>query len=264
VSAELLFALSIAVKMIVTAVFFVSATLVAERAGPLVGGLVSTLPVSSGPAYAMLALDHDTVFISEAALGSVVVTADICVFVLVYVALAQRHRQVVCVAAALAAWVVVAAVLRLFVWTTISAIGLNIAVFVVCLAIGHRYRRAPRRVALRRWYDVPLRAGMAATVVAVVVAISETVNTTLTGMVAAFPVVMFSLMLILHPRLGGPGAAALLANSMIGLIGFGLFCLMLHLSVVPLGFVAGLLIAVGANAGFNLATWAVHRHIVKA
>jgi hypothetical protein len=39
---------------------------------------------------------------------------------------------------------------------------------------------------------------------------------------------------------------------------------MLHLAVVPLGFVAAILIAVGANAGFNLATWLVHRRIIRA
>lgn len=249
--------------MAVTAVFFVGATYVAERAGPVVGGLVSTLPISSGPAYVMLALDHDTAFISAAALGSFVVTAAICVFALVYVALAQRRSLAVSVGVAVAVWVAVTAVLRQFAWTTASAVVLDVVVFAVCLVVARRYREAPRRLAVRRWYDAPLRAALVAVLVGIVVVVSGIAGPSLTGMITAFPIVMFSLMLILHPRLGGPGSAAVLANSMIGLIGFALFCLTLHLAAVPLGFVLGIVVAVGANAGFNLATWVVHSRLVR-
>ena len=74
-SPELYFVLTLIVKMAVTAGFVLVATVTAERAGPLVGGLVATLPISAGPVYIFLALDHDAHFIAQGALGSLVTNA---------------------------------------------------------------------------------------------------------------------------------------------------------------------------------------------
>ena len=64
-SPELYFALTLIVKMAVTAGFVLAATVTAERAGPLVGGLVATLPLGAGPVYVFLALDHGAHFIGR-------------------------------------------------------------------------------------------------------------------------------------------------------------------------------------------------------
>jgi hypothetical protein len=256
---ELLFILSLAAKMAVTALFLVVATFAAERAGPVVGGMISTLPISAGPAYVFLALDHDVHFIAASALGSFVVNIAICIFALVYAALAQRRNLLFSVAPAMLVWFAVAAILRCVAWTTATAILANVVVFAVCLTLGNRFRHAPMRFALRRWYDIPLRAAMVSTVVAVVVSLSATVGPTLTGILAAFPVVLLCLVLILHPRIGGRATAAVLANSMLGLIGFASFCLTLHLAAVPLGVPAGLCVALAVNVACNLAFWALRR-----
>ena len=57
----------------------------------------------------------------------------------------------------------------------------------------------------------------------------------LAGIFAVFPIVTLSMMLILHPRIGGPATAAIIANAMWGLVGFALAMLTLHLTAVPLG-----------------------------
>ena len=88
-----------------------------------------------------------------------------------------------------------------------------------------------------------LRAVMVAVLVATVVGVSTTVGPTVTGMLAVFPIVLLSLMLILHPRIGGPATAAVLANSLLGMAGFSATCLFAHLVVerigVPFGLCAG-------------------------
>jgi hypothetical protein len=258
-SADVLFILSLAAKMAVTALFLVAATFAAERAGPVVGGMISTLPISAGPAYVFLALDHDANFIAAGALGSFVVNAAICIFALVYAALAQRRSLLLSVVPAMLVWFAVAATLRLFSWTASTAVAINVVVFALCLMLGNRFRHAPMRLAIRRWYDIPLRAVMVATLVAIVVGLSARFGATLTGILAAFPIVLLSLMLILHPRIGGPATAAVLANSMLGLIGFASFCLTLHLAAVPLGVPVGLCLAVAVNTTCNLAFWAIRR-----
>ena len=61
--------------MAVTAAFVVSASVITERSGPAIGALVATLPISAGPSYVFLALDHDAAFIAEGALASLPVNA---------------------------------------------------------------------------------------------------------------------------------------------------------------------------------------------
>src|SRR5262249_51644664 len=49
---------------------------------------------------------------------------------------------------------------------------------------------------------------------------------------AVIPVIYVSIMVILHPRVGGPATAAVLANAIPGLAGFGAALLTLHLIAV--------------------------------
>jgi len=90
-----------------------------------------------------------------------------------------------------------------------------------------------------RWYDIPLRAALVATLVAIVVTLSNIVGPRVSGVIALFPAVFTSLILILTPRIGGAATAAVLANGQWGLIGFGLAIVVLHLAAQPLGRAAG-------------------------
>ena len=74
-SPDFLFWLALAIKMAVAALFVIAATVTAERAGAAIGALVATLPVSAGPAYVFLALDHDAAFIAQSALASLALNA---------------------------------------------------------------------------------------------------------------------------------------------------------------------------------------------
>ena len=74
-SPEVFYWLTIAVKMAIGASVVIAATLAAERAGPLIGALVATLPVSAGPSYFFLAFEQDAQFFSQSALGSLLLNA---------------------------------------------------------------------------------------------------------------------------------------------------------------------------------------------
>ena len=258
-SPDLLFILSLAAKLAVTAAFVVLATYLAERAGPVVGGMIATLPIAAGPAYIFLALDHGPQFIADSALSSLVVNAANCVFAFVYTLLAQRRGLLLSVVPALVAWVAFASLSRTLPWTTPSAVAFNVVVLGFCLAIGNRLRHVRMPLVTMRWYDMPLRAGMVALLVATVVGLSTRVGPTITGMLAVFPIVLLSLTLILHPRIGGPAAGAVLSNTMLGLVGFSCTCLALRLLAVPLGTPAALSLALAVSVGCNLAFWRLRR-----
>lgn len=256
---DLAFALALAVKMAVTAGFVVGATFAAERAGPVVGGLISTLPISAGPAYVFLSLDHGTGFLADAALASFALNTATCAYVMVYIALAQRRPLIVSFAAAFVVWLALAKLVAMVPWTTAGAIVANAVVFGACVLAADRFRHIKMPILVSRWYDIPLRACLVAVLVATVVGLSTSLGPALTGIVATFPIVLSSLMLILHPRFGGPATAAVLANGILGLVGFTLFCLTLHLALKPLGFVAALLVALAVNVGCNFTFWRIRR-----
>jgi hypothetical protein len=252
---SLLFWVALAVKMAVTAAFVVLATATAERAGALIGALVATLPIAAGPAYVFVALDHDAGFIATSALSSLVVNAITAVFALTYAATAQRNGLIVSLATALIVWGLLAVAVHAIDWTLLGAIVLNLIVVPACALIGRRLRDVAMPIVTRRWYDIPLRAAMAAVLVAVVVALSTRVGPAVTGILAVFPIVLTSLMLILHPRIGGKASAAVLANTISGLGGFAGCMLALHLAAVPLGTAAALVSALAVSIGANVLIW---------
>jgi len=258
-SADLLFVSAFAAKIVLTAGIVAGAAMATERAGPLLGALILTLPIGAGPAYFFLALDHPPEFIAASALGSLAVNAANAVFGLVYAALAQRRGLAVSLLSALAAWVVLAAILRPIEWTLASVLLLNAGVYAVCLPLVARFRHAAMPIYRRRWYDAPLRALLVCAIVSAVVGLSARVGPIATGILATAPVVMTSMALILHPRVGGAVSAAVIANGLTGLVGFGTSLVVLHVAAVPLGKAAALVLWLLASMGWNLCLWALWR-----
>jgi hypothetical protein len=176
------------------------------------------------------------------------------------VVLAQKRSLAVSLGGALAAWVVCAIAIRSVQWNVWAAIALNVVVYAVCVTMAERYLHVKMPLIVRRWYDVPLRALLVACLVGTVVTLGLNVGPRITGIFAVFPIVMVSLMLIMHPRLGGPANAALLANTMWGLVGFGLCVLAAHVAVEPLGTPLGLTFALAVSIAANITIWFFRRH----
>jgi hypothetical protein len=86
------------------------------------------------------------------------------------------------------------------------------------------------------------------------------VGPSVSGILALFPGVYTSFVLILHPRIGGPATAAVFANGMWGMIGFGLGVLTLCVAPPVVGAAAGLSLALAACITWNLGLWAYGRH----
>jgi len=234
----------------------VSASVITERSGPVIGALVATLPISAGPSYVFLALDHDAAFIAEGALASLPVNAATIFLGLTYAALAQRFSLWVSAGTAIAVWLALATIIRHVQWTLSAGVIANVVAFAVCVPLMRPYMHVKKMpLIVRRWYDIPLRAGLVATLVATVVTTSGWVGPRISGIMALFPIVFTSLMLILHPRIGGVPTAAVIANGVWGLMGFGLAIAMMHFTALKFGSAIGLSLALAACIGWNLALW---------
>jgi len=254
-SPELTFILTLLLRMAVTAAFVVSASVITERSGPVIGALVATLPVSAGPSYVFLALDHDAAFIAEGALASLPINAATIFLGLTYVVLAQRRSVIVSCGMAVAVWIALAALARAAHLTLAGGLMANVIAFAICVPLLQRFRHVKMPLITRRWYDIPLRAALVSTAVATVVTLSRWVGPSMSGTIALFPVVFTSMMVILHPRIGGPPTAAVVANSGWGLMGFGLAIAVLHVAVLQFGSSAGLSLALATSVCWNLGLW---------
>ncbi len=254
-SPDLAFILTLALRMAVTAAFVVTASVITERSGPVIGALVATLPISAGPSYVFLALDHDAAFIAEGALASLPINAATIFLGLTYVVLAQRQSAIVSCLSAVAVWVALASVIRTIHWSLAGGLIANAVAFAICVPLLRRFRNVKMPLITRRWYDIPLRASLVATLVATVVTLSGWVGPTVSGIIALFPVVFTSMMLILHPRIGGPATAAVLANSGWGLMGLGIAIAVLHVAALRFSSAVGLGLALATCVGWNLGLW---------
>ena len=255
ISFDLAFLLTLVLRMATTAAFVITASIITERSGPVIGALVATLPISAGPSYVFLALDHDAAFIAEGALASLPINCATIFLGLTYVLLAQRHSMLVSFSSAVAVWIALAIVAKTIHWTLAEGIIANIVTFAICLPLLSRFRHVKMPLITRRWYDIPLRAALVSTLVATVVTLSGWVGPTVSGMIALFPVVFSSLMLILHPRIGGPPTAAVIANGGYGLIGFATAIAVMHLAALRYGSAIALSLALATCVGWNLGLW---------
>ena len=249
---DLYFALTLIVKMAVTAAFLLVATVTAERAGPLIGGLVATLPISAGPVYIFLALDHDAHFIAQSALGSLVTNAFNVVFALAYALLAQKRGLAVSLGGAFVGWTALVWASGFVAWTLSTAILLNVIIIAVSFWLSAPLRHAPMPRVRTRWYDLVLRAAMVALLVGVVVTLSFRIGPRASGNLAVFPIVLSSIMIILHHRVGGPATAAVMANAVIGLGGFAVAVVALNLTADRLGSPLALTLTLAVSVSCNL------------
>src|SRR5260221_1807710 len=203
---------ALVLKVAMTATIVVVVSVAAERSGPFIAALIAALPTAASATYIILAVEHPPAFVAAAAIGSMAANAAVAIFALTYAALAQRQGIVLSIAVATLVWFGIAAVLRLVEWTPATALALNAVVFALTIPLSARYRDAavPRNSVRRTRYDIPLRAAAAALVVAVVTTASHWIGSFGSRVVAVFPIVPGTFVVIVYPPASAEAGASLL------------------------------------------------------
>ncbi len=253
ISPDLFFWYALALKMALTAIVVVITSLVVERSGPFIGALIAALPTAGGAAYVILAMEHSPEFIAASATGSVAVDAAVSIFSLVYAVLAQRRGLVPSLGVSLLVWLACAGLMRLVDWSMPGAVMLNVVVFAITIPLSWRYRASgPPKMFLRTPFDIPLRGLAAAIVVAVVTTASHSIGSVASGIFALFPIILCSSIVILHPRVGGPATASMLAHAQVAYVGLSLGFVAVHYLVAPLGTWGALVAGLGVCIAWSL------------
>jgi hypothetical protein len=239
-------------RMALVAGFVVLVAVVAERTGPFLGAMIASLPLSAGPIYVMLALDHDADWIGQAMLGSIAICGATPAFIIAYCLLARRHGAPASIAGALLSWLAVALIVQARAWTLPEALLFVVPVNVSAAYLGRHFTRgvAPARVERRR-SDLAVRAVLCAALAGFVIGVSNAVPAQVSGVLSLTPILLTSVAIVLHSRTGGAPTAALLAHSLTGLIGMVIAFSVAHVSIDRIGvwpaLGAGLAVAVAWN-----------------
>ncbi|PTM43299.1 hypothetical protein [Bosea sp. 124] len=245
--------LLLAVKMATAAAVVVGCSLLAERSGPMVAALIATLPISIGPVYIFLALDHDAAFIAQGALGSMAANLANAGLSFAYVPMAQRFGTALSLGAAMLAWLATLLLLRLLEPSLPVMLAATILVYGGLHRLFRPYRAArPTHEPSRPWYLIPMRAGFVATLAGTVTTLSAHLGPNWSGALAALPVVLTSMIVMLQPRIGGPATAAVIANGALPLIGFGIAIAAVQLTAIPLGSAVALTLSLAISVVWNL------------
>ena len=244
----------LAAKIAAAVIIVVAASRATERAGPFLGAMIATIPVSTGPIYVFLAIDHGASFVSESARMSVAATAAIAAFVAAHAFATRRFATFGSLALATLAWFAAAVLLQAREWSFVEACLLYAGAYLVAIR-GLRSFAVPVTAppVPRARFDLALRALLVATLVVATNFASHRLGSAATGVLATYPVVFTCLVVILQPRCGGRFTASVLVIALKGLVGFGLALAVLHLAAARMDAAPALLLALAVAVGWNAA-----------
>ena len=238
----------LALKLVLTPLLIGGASLGARRWGPLIGGWLVSLPLTSGPVALFLALDHGPAFAARAAEASVAGNIAIVAFCLAYAGAARRAGWPAAIAAAGVGWLVTALALQ-------PALALPVGVVFVlaeaALALGLRAMPSSTRSAapsVAPAWDLPLRMAIGTAVVVALTAAAPALGSSASGLLAMLPVIATVVATFTHRRDGPDEAIGVLRGVVTGLFGTAAFLAVVSASIVPLGVVAAFAAAIATVA----------------
>ncbi len=211
-----LLATRIALSFCIAGLWIALSTFASERLGSRIGGLVANLPSNILVSLLFMAVTRGTEYAVAAAASVPVGMAVDTVFLLVLIAVLPRGLGIA-LPAALAAWAISAAAAIGLPFTArlstapLTSIALYLAVTAACFAVaefGMNIRAVPRRPAGPGPLTLVVRALFAGTVVACAVTIAQLAPARVAGILATFPAVLTSTMVILTRSQGTAFARA--------------------------------------------------------
>lgn len=245
-------------KLIFTPALITFATLVGRRFGQSVAGWLIAFPFNSAPVSLFLAIDHGGRFAADAARGSIASVVGGCAYALVF-ARVERGWPFALVSAS-AAYLVVAAAMRLVTVETIPLALLVTAVLFVAMRLAPKARERVDTGRVTPAWDLPARIVVATALVVGITLYAPTLGAYTSAALASFPV-FASILGVFEERTMGHAAAIDVMRGLIpGLLGFTAFFVTVALAIEPLGIAVTYALATAAVLAVQGIVLAALRH----
>lgn len=223
-------------KLGLTPLLMVGATMAVRRWGPVVGGWIIGLPLTSGPISLLLYLERGPVFAAHAAVSTLLGINGVTACVVTYAHGARRWGWPATGAASLVAFLLMMALLDQLHASPVQAFA-GSAIFAVVglyvLPSGGAVPIAPPP----RW-DLVARIGLAMGMVLLITSSAGRLGPTLSGLLSPFPVFTLVMAVFSHHQTGGSVAAPYARGLITSSIGFAAFFLVVALRLERAGVMA--------------------------
>lgn len=249
-------------KLVVTPLLIVAATLVARRWGPGVGGWLAGFPLTSAPVSVFLALEQGPDFAAGAAVGTLLGLTALAVFCLVYGRAARRLGWAASAAAGLGAFGACLAALGTVVAPLPAAFAL------VCVTLGLVAALLPATTTGRSnvkppAWDLPLRMVVATAVVLLLTAAARHLGPMVSGLLSPVPVFLLVLAVFAQRSQGPDASVRVLRGGVMGSFAFAVFFLVVGALLGRLGIGATYVLASLATLAVNGAILRVGRRFLR-
>lgn len=216
-----------ALKLLITPLFIGSVTLASRRWGPVIGGLLTGLPLTSGPISLFLALQYGQGFAAKAAVGVLVGQASVCIFCLSYSLISQKWNWQISSIVAVISFLLVTWAWNHFSWSLLGAFSILVAVIVlVSWLLPHQPSISLIIYHPPKW-DLPARMMIATAFVFLLTTFAKSLGPQLSGLISPFPVFGLVLAAFTHQQQGANAATRLLRGIVLGSLAFAGFFLVI-------------------------------------
>ena len=251
----------LALKLTLVPALVVSVTLAARRWGPRIGGLLTGLPIVSGPALFFFAVEQGNAFAAEAARAVLVSLVAVAACSLTYAWAALAVPWWLTLPASWTSFFVTVLLVQRVPLSATAALAVALVSVVTAQlllpATGTHARGA------RPAWDLPLRIVSSMTLVVTVTSLAARLGPTLSGALTPFPVAISILLGFSHAQQGSGAAIRFLRGFLPGMWSFAAFCYVLSVGLVATGTALGFVLALAATVPIQLAVlWALQRRAV--
>jgi uncharacterized membrane protein (GlpM family) len=243
-------------KILITILVVTLLSVVAERGGPKLAGILAGYPAGSAISLFFFGIELGPEFAGQSALynvaGMVALMTFLYIYYLVTVRIPIQRRWVAIISgvtAAAAGFLLMASLLRLMNLPPLAGIGLTMLVIPLFQHLFNRIGNAgiPKRVQLGPRVLL-FRASISAVVIVLVTSVAALVGAQWAGLFSAFPATVLPLVLIVHRTYGVEQAHTIIKNVPLGLWSLVLYSISVSLSYPRLG------LGWGTFASFGVAT----------
>ncbi len=223
------------VKLTITPLVIGGASLVARRWGPVLGGFLIALPLTSGPVLFFLALDHGAAFAAGAAKGSLAGCIPIVGFALAYGLVAVRRPWPFALAAGAVGWSLPAVAVQVAPDAALAVVaGSVVAVVWAALRLLPRPDAVTPPTVVPAW-DIPFRIAVVTGLVVGLTAAAQVLGPRASGLLATVPAIAAALTVFSHHRDGPSHALGVLRGLLGGLLATAAFHVVASSALVPAG-----------------------------
>jgi hypothetical protein len=236
---------SLITKAVWSALVVLGLSAIAERVSPRVAGIIGGAPHGTVLVYFFVGRDLGADYVVDSApYGIAAFTATIA-FMFAYQQVSLRVQKFAMAASTVAGtftFLIVALGLAQLELTLLSAVALTVTASAASLWLMRRIADVrvarPVRLTLRL---LAIRAGLAAFLVVLAIAIASSMGPRWAGLMVGYPMTMLPTLLIVHATYGAPSTRALISSFPLGVGSIVIYILMVSVTFPSLGVAGGTL-----------------------